>query len=53
MKRGAAGIGYGFLVGAGLGLFVGVITRNLFYWIVIGAVAGIVLGCIFSFVFNR
>ncbi len=48
-----AGIGYGFLVGAAGGLLVGVLTDHLFFWIVIGGSAGIVLGWLFSLVVTR
>ena len=40
-----AGIGYGFLFGAGAGLIAGVVTKNLFFWTIIGVVAGILGGC--------
>jgi F0F1-type ATP synthase assembly protein I len=40
-----AGIGYGFLFGAGAGLTAGVVTDRLFFWTIIGVIAGIVIGC--------
>jgi N-methylhydantoinase A/oxoprolinase/acetone carboxylase beta subunit len=40
-----AGIGYGFLFGAAAGLTAGVIADNLFFWIIIGVVAGVLIGC--------
>ena len=40
-----AGIGYGFLFGAAAGLTAGVITDELFFWTIIGVVAGVVIGC--------
>lgn len=53
MNRRAAGIGYGFLFGAGIGLVVGVLTRNLFPWAVAGAVAGMIIGGIAARVGDR
>lgn len=40
-----AGIGYGFLFGAAAGLTAGVVTKNLFFWTIIGVVAGVGIGC--------
>jgi hypothetical protein len=48
LGRFTAGIGYGFLAGAAAGLTAGVITRDLFFWTVVGVAAGIVVGCIIT-----
>jgi hypothetical protein len=40
-----AGIGYGFLCGAAVGLTAGVITDRLFFWTIIGVAAGVLIGC--------
>lgn len=40
-----AGIGYGFLFGAAAGLTAGVVLDRLFFWTIIGVVAGVLLGC--------
>lgn len=53
LSKKAAGIGYGFLVGAAVGLVIGVITRNLFFWIIIGSMAGIFLGWLVSLALSR
>jgi len=39
-----AGIGYGFLFGAAAGLTAGVVTDRLFFWTIIGVIAGLVIG---------
>ncbi len=39
-----AGIGYGFLFGAAAGLTAGVVLHRLFFWTIIGVVAGVAIG---------
>ncbi len=39
-----AGIGYGFLFGAAAGLTAGVVLNRLFFWTIIGVVAGLIIG---------
>jgi F0F1-type ATP synthase assembly protein I len=39
-----AGIGYGFLFGAAAGLTAGVVLDRLFFWTIIGVVAGLIIG---------
>ena len=39
-----AGIGYGFLFGAAAGLTAGVVLDRLFFWTIIGVIAGLVIG---------
>ena len=39
-----AGIGYGFLFGAAAGLTAGVVLHRLFFWTIVGVVAGLVIG---------
>jgi len=39
-----AGIGYGFLFGAAVGLTAGVVLDRLFFWTIIGVVAGLIIG---------
>lgn len=39
-----AGIGYGFLFGAGAGLTAGVVAHRLFFWTIIGVIAGVAIG---------
>jgi hypothetical protein len=53
VNRTVAGIGYGFLVGAAAGLLMGVLAHRFFLWIVIGCVAGVVLGWVFSLIVTR
>jgi uncharacterized membrane protein len=53
VNRILAGIGYGFLVGAAGGLLIGVLTKHLLFWVVIGGIAGIVLGWLFSLIVTR
>lgn len=41
-----AGIGYGFLFGAAAGLTAGVVLHRLFFWTIIGVVAGVAIGIV-------
>jgi hypothetical protein len=52
MNKRAAGIGYGFILGAGIGLVIGVITRNLWIWTAGGAVVGLLIGWLVSTFFD-
>ena len=53
LRKAAAGFGYGFLVGAAIGLLVGVITGNLLFWVVVCAIAGFCLGWLVSLIFSK
>lgn len=52
MRKNAAGIGYGFVIGAGVGLAIGVIVRNLLFWTGVGVISGIIVGWLISLVLD-
>ena len=53
MNKNIAAIGYCFLFGAAIGLFVGVLTHNLWIWLIAGAAAGLLIGWIVYMISNR
>jgi hypothetical protein len=53
MRRTAAGIGYGFLFGAGIGLTIGVLVHNIFLWTITGIIVGVVIGLLAAKLIDR